>query len=69
MGRKPAPRANYRQDAITIHRIAGAIEEDERSSPEWKTAVSEHLQAAIKLLLEHRFPTAASARQAARKAG
>jgi hypothetical protein len=68
MGRKPAPRANYRNDAIVIHRIASAVEEDDRSSLQWKQEVGGHLQAAIKLLLEHKFPAATPVPRA-RKAG
>lgn len=56
MGRKIAPRTNYRNDAIVLNRIVTAIEADERSDAAWKAAAIEHLQAAFRLLLEHRFP-------------
>ena len=73
MGRRAEPRANYRKDAITLHRMLSAIEVDEVSGAEWKTSVYQHLEAAMKLMLEHKPALAPVATQGskpvARKAG
>jgi len=53
MGRKSAIRDNYRADAIALHRILGAIEQDDSSPDTWKREVSGHLNEAMRLLLEH----------------
>lgn len=53
MGRRTKPRENYTHDAIVMRRTIDAINADKNSSSVWKEAVKEHLQAALRLFLEH----------------
>lgn len=54
MGRKTKPRQNYMQDAIVMRRTIDAVDADTDSNPAWKEAVKTHLQAALRLFLEHK---------------
>ena len=49
--RPPARRVNYRNDAISIHRILTAIEMDSRISKADREALHAHLTPAISLLM------------------
>lgn len=64
MARKPAVRENYRQDAITIHRIIGAIELDPQAPDVWKEKVKALLSEAMRLMLEQSMPGSSKARKA-----
>ncbi len=55
MGRTAKPRENYRQDAINVSRIIGALEVDATSDPHWVSEVTETLQKAMTLLLNQRL--------------
>lgn len=65
MARKPAVRENYRQDAITLHRMIGAIELDTTSPDTWKERVKSLLSEAMGLMLQHgTMPAKAAAKKA-----
>ena len=51
MGRKPVIRENYRGDAITIHRIMLAIEQDPDANEAWRGQIVPLLRDAVTLLL------------------
>lgn len=54
MGRDPAPRRHYRNDAITVNRIIGAIELDTWSDPAWKANALTKLREGFRALLDHK---------------
>lgn len=53
MGRDPAPRRHYRNDAITLNRIIGAIELDQTSDMDWKSKTLTALREGFRLLVTH----------------
>lgn len=53
MARPSTPRTNYRQEAMAVSRILGALEADTTSNREWLTEVTSHFMTALDLLLRH----------------
>lgn len=51
MGQPVKKRLHYRGDAIKVHAMLRAIEEDEDADPAWRAKVMPLLQQAIPLLL------------------
>jgi len=56
MARKVKRRTDYFQDAITVRRIAEAVEADINATPQWKTEAANHLYSAMRLFMEKGVP-------------
>lgn len=56
MARRVKTRTDYFKDAITIRRIAEAVEKDPEAPAQWKAEAAGHLYAAMRLFMEKGAP-------------
>jgi hypothetical protein len=58
MPRKVKTRTSYFKDAVTLRRIAEAVEQDPDAHEQWKKDAAGHLYAAMRMFMEKGTPDA-----------